>query len=288
MPLVGIQCCQGGVRDFDECIHCAAYGEPHACDYPLPLLRYMKDHQKERAGLGYSATGIIACARQDILLREYDYTESPKSFQAVFNGEAHHALMEKWGCDLPGIVCEKRFARCVEVVIPEGTTTLCLSGKPDQLYPEGGVVIDYKTTSWPFLECPNFQPNCHAMDAPKEEHVDQVNIYSWILADGEDVATGDHVAWDIHTAYIQYYQGKYQKSFPAPIWTEEVQTRYVRELLESRARYELTGELPPVLPDQVKVISRGPRKGTEERKRHWRCGFCPVRDVCDQLAEEGR
>lgn len=283
MPLTGLRCCRGGEGSFDSCIANAAYGGPGACRFPAPLLRQMSTHEEHRKGAGRSATGLLACPRQHILLREHEYTEDPDSYYPLFEGEAIHTIMEKHG-DFDGWVTERRYARDIEI---DGIT-YTVTGKPDAFHPVLGMIRDYKTTRT-LIDCTKKKYASEwCLERAKEEHVDQLNIYSWILYDGYDVESGEAVRHDIDFGEI-YYLNRGVKSFQVPIWHPEVQDAFVRDRLAPLVTHDLTGELPPVLPDQVKVsVSKKTGKETVRTSRHWRCGYCPVRQLCDQLAEEGK
>lgn len=277
MPLSGLQCCQGGDQPIEACMNRAAYGGPGACRFPPSLLHQMAGHEEHRKGAGRSATGLLACPRQHILLREHEYVENPDSYYPLFEGEAIHTIMELHGA-FAGWVQEVRYARDIEI---DGRT-YTITGKPDAFNPTLGLIRDYKTTRT-LIDCTKKKyPSEWCLEYAKDEHVQQLNIYSWILYDGYNVETGEQVAYDIDYGEI-YYLNRGVKSFQVPIWHPDVQDTFVRERLSPLVEHDLTGTLPEVLPSSISVAKK---TGKETIKRHWRCGYCPVRTICDRLAEE--
>src|SRR4051812_7930122 len=112
MPLVGTICCQTGEpQEFGHCLSCARTGQPGSCKYPLPLIKFMENKERSREGVGLSATGIIACPRQNVLLTDTDYYEKPGNFMAQFRGEIWHEGFEKWLVDEPDIISEVRLEK---------------------------------------------------------------------------------------------------------------------------------------------------------------------------------
>jgi hypothetical protein len=290
MPLVGTICCQTGEpQEFAYCMECARSGKPRACEYPLPLIKFMENKERSREGVGISATGIIACPRQNVLLTDTEYYEDPSKFMAAFRGEIWHDGMEKWLKDESEIVSEVRFEREYKGIV--------LSGKPDQIYPSRGLVTDTKTVGRPVACNPETMTErayqyCERMKlkVPYPEHEAQVNVYAWLLANGTVVsenpwyALGSTVSLDITLGGIIYIGdgGKSVKKLPVRIWSREEQDQYIAERLSYRINYQASGELPPLLPIEKIVKARN----TERRyvKRNFKCDWCPVRRECDQLA----
>lgn len=283
MPLAKIKCCQGGEQSFDFCLARSVYGGPGACQFPPALLAQMKDQENHRKDAGRSATGILACPRQHILMRENEYAESPNTYYPLFQGEAVHTIMEKYG-SFDGWITEKRYGRVIEVDGVEYEIT----GKPDAFSPAMQLIRDYKTTS-ALIDCTKKKfPQQFCLERAIEKHEDQVNIYSWILYDGFDVVTGERVAYDIEHGEL-YYLNKGVKNLRVPIWTTGVQDTFVRERLVPLVAYDRSGVLPPVLPDTITVkINKKTGVKTVEQKRNWSCDWCPVRELCDRLAAEGK
>jgi hypothetical protein len=306
MPLVGTICCQTGQpQEFSHCLQCARTGQPASCKHSLPLIKFMANKEKSREGVGLSATGIIACPRQNVLLTDTDYYEKPGNFLAQFRGEIWHEGFEKWLVDEPDIISEVRLEKEVVVELGDrydrGAATnpvhLTLSGKSDQVYRSRGLITDTKTVGRA-VDCDPNRLNerqmqfCERMKLkePYPEHVAQVNIYAWLWDGGTVVsenpwyAVGEVVHLDIVQGGIIYIGegGKSERKFPVEIWSREEQERYIHERLRYRARYTAFGQLPPLLPVEKIVKSRN----TERRyvKRNFKCDWCPVRRECDQLA----
>lgn len=187
-------------------------------------------------------TVLTGCPRQYRLRLDHGYTVDPEQV-ASFAGQAvHQALLH----EQPGWLLERRVAREITV---QGTR-LAITGQPDAVHLESGLIRDYKLT---------FSPRT----APRPEHITQVNLYAWLLARGTDLATGDPVRVPVRRGEILYLF-KTVTSFPVPIWPPEEQERVLRDLLAPF----LDPELPPELP----------------ALEQWKCAYCPVQNTCRRYA----
>ena len=282
MPLKGPICCQTGLPgNFEHCLAAARGTGPRMCQHPLPLMKFMATKEQSRQGVGLSATGIISCPRQSILLSEVDYWEPPEKIMPLFRGDVWHAAMEMWVKDEPDIISERRLEKEVEGIV--------LSGKPDQVTPSRGLIVDYKSTNTPvdcehLVEWPGLYAQCEKrkIKAAKEEHEQQVNIYAWMHRGGRYVDTGEPVDIRITAGGIIYIDGRTSKKFPVRIWSDAEQNGFVRSRVFPRLQYLATGDLPPVLlPDK---ITTSKKTGRRVVKRNWRCRWCPVKNECDEIA----
>lgn len=259
--------------------------------HPLPLIKFMANKESSREGVGLSATGIIACARQNVLLTETDYYEDPDNFMAAFRGEIWHDGFEKWLRDEPDITSETRLEKAVEIILDGESIWVVLSGKPDQVHRPRGLVTDTKSVGRnvvcdPVKLSEKQYDFCERMrlKEPYPEHEAQVNIYAWMHREGHEVGTGLPVDVRITRGGIIYIgnDGKRSRKFPVRIWSDEEQDAYVAARVRPRAIYERTGELPDLLPAERIIKARN--TGKKYVKRNFKCDFCPVRSTCDALA----
>jgi hypothetical protein len=289
MPLVGTKCCQTGEdTDFEYCLGCARTGEPKNCQYPLPLIKFMAGKEKHREGIGLSATGIISCARQNVLLRENDYYESPGMFRPLFQGEVWHRAVEAYLSDEHDMIVETRFERDIEV---DGEL-FTLSGMPDQIMPDRALITDVKRVNRKVV-CDDGEGkhDSYCLRKPYPEHEQQINIYAWLIRDGRiacppnlrDQCRNSPIRIRIDKGGIVYEGNDGSKKLSVSIWTDDEQESFVRERLRPLVRYEGGGPLPELLPATVHVARAS---GRPYVKRHWKCDRCPVRAICDARAME--
>lgn len=289
LPLKGTICCRTGEPSrFDTCLTCAKYGEPDACAFPLPLIATMAANQGSRDGAGLSATTLIGCPRFEKLARAHDYYEDPEDYYPRFHGTSLHAGLEYALAGQEDVISEERFYRDVvdddwivdpatgEIIEKSNTVLATLSGKPDIVLPKWkgiGKIYDGKRAGrrriYPGMD-------------PRPEHVQQLNIYRWILAKGRPqhpttdeggVQTYEIVNIPIGEASIIYIGDQGMVEVPVEIMPLDEVERMVVELV----RHRDAQAIPPVLPHR-KVRNRN--TGVVTMERHWKCGYCPLQDVC--------
>jgi hypothetical protein len=301
MPLAGTICCQTGEpQDFAYCMSCATTNEPDSCDHPFFLIKAMRDNAKSRTGAGLSATKLMDCDRFHVLSDDYgfDYYESPDDYKARFTGTVIHGGIEKFTSGEPDVISEKRFFRDIEVrfVDDDGEIhgeVFTLSGQMDLIYPhwmlDGREVV--KVTDAKSGGSRALRKDLKPLDS----HVEQVNIYRWILANGrpevpEVVTTptreGDvvteidaPVSFDVQVATILYIKNGAMVEVDVPLWPLDETEEHIRGLIADGKGYKL----PPILPSRF-VKSRSGELG---EIRHWKCDRCPLREVCDTFPHEG-
>lgn len=296
---------------------CAKYGEPDACVHPLPLIATMAANQNSRRGAGLSATTLLGCPRFERLSETHDFYEDPEDYYPRFHGTSLHAGLEYALAGQEDVISEERFFRDVfdddwvvdpetgEIVEESATHLATLSGKPDIVLPKWkgiGKIYDGKRAGrrriFPGME-------------PRPEHVQQLNIYRWILAAGraehpQELADGgrpserplpdsesarpswagselpaepdtvlvyDTVSIPIGEASIIYIGDQGMVEVPVPIMPLDEVEQLVVERIRARNRQAL----PPVLPHR-QVKNRN--TGIVTTQRHWKCGYCPLQDVC--------
>ena len=266
--LKGLKCCQGGRTPFDQCLECSRRGE---CEYPLHLLHYMERGALERAELGYSVTSILGCARRHVIQQRFDYYESPGDVIARFVGDAVHVYANILNANEPGYVGEERVYANINLKTPTTTHSIKLSGKADQRWRKTRIV-DLKTTN-------------RIPETVLPDHVAQVNLYAWMMANGVD-ETGKRLGLAITSGAVTYISAneKRQQTFAVPIWPQAQTEDYLSLHLEKFLPWIEDGVYPEVLPPGITPHA----DGSATIKRHWHCDFCPVRTECDQLGAEER
>ncbi|MAG36647.1 MAG: hypothetical protein CL878_10470 [Dehalococcoidia bacterium] len=242
--------------EFGECLSCSRATAPprgRRCQFTYPLLRALAHNDDGREGVGLSATGLVGCTRQTALEMLVDYTAYPHQLYPRLRGTLMHTGIEAQQGDDEGVIVERRFQRSPAPGVE-------LTGQPDEIDLHRQLIVDYKTVK----AIPR---------SVREEHIWQLNLYRWLVADGQDLATGEPVAHDIQQLGIVYL---------AP---SEVHKRRVRLLdLEQVGRFAakhgaailqaLDGEpLPPRAWDpHTHPICRG---------------WCSVRQQCLDAGEDG-
>ncbi len=165
---------------------------------------------------------------------------SPEQTYWSFRGQLAHSIVELAQTD--SAVVEKTFRRDIEGITIVGT--------PDVIYPDRGLVVDYKTTAM----TPKKGPYPH--------HVLQVNIYRWLVQDYHR----------INRLEIVYLDMKGTARCEAPVMS----LAEVEEFVIPRARLLKRGLEGGELPDQV---------GEEGR---WQCwGYCEFSHHPDCWGEPG-
>ena len=300
MPVIGTLCCRTGEpARFDSCIGCAKTGKPARCKHPLHILESMRTNEATRANAGLSVTSLLGCQRRAQLHREYDYYEDPTAVEARFKGTLVHEGMERLTKDHHDVIQEVRYARRIG--------DQAITGKMDLILPDfdgGPRIVDFKSAGRRKL-APDM--------VPSESHVEQVNVYRWILEDGyEAEATtlevgGYERVWHetvqmkVGSAAILYIGDNGMQEVEIPLWPLAMTEAFVADKVNaynSRA-------LAPILPDKV-VRKRDTSKDpviywgdfhdqippqdpapTIVTEPHWMCKGCALFDICRSLPAEG-
>lgn len=262
MPLTRVTCCKGGTPEtFEHCLRCSMYGFPHSCEHPFPVIKAMRDNSLGRPTSGLSTTDLLGCTRFYVLSKEHEYAESPIDYQARFKGTLIHSGFEDLSKGEDDVEAEVRYNRDFE----HDGETYTITGKPDLRLIEWkgiGRLVDQKSAG---------RRKLHPEMQASEDHQRQLNIYRWIL-EGNDIHVGSLVIWYVgDTDMVQV---------EVPIWPTSVVEDMIRQLVMSIH----DNELPPILPSTY-TTSR--KTGEVTERRHMKCGFCPLRAVCDTFPREG-
>jgi len=155
--IVGFQCQHRHEVSFEQCFACAQT-QRQPCQFSYPILFGMMRTEHEEVE-GIRVTSLLNCLRKVVLEKRLEVHVPPENLYWSFRGRLAHAIVEYAQSD--GAVVETRFTRVVEG-IP-------ITGKPDVIYPQQALMVDYKTTAM----VPRLGPYDH--------HVMQLNIYRWLV-----------------------------------------------------------------------------------------------------------
>lgn len=263
MPLTGILCDdpkhKNEVYAFETCLACSASGGPRKCSSPYQLIYAMTQNQIERKDAGISATMLLDCSRRVILQQEVDYQERPSAYWPRLRGTLAHLLVEQYSDGLEPKIAEVRFRRTIEI---DGVS-FEITGKPDMILPDRKLIIDYKSNK--DVE-DNYQPMKNGK--AKQEHVEQINIYRWLISGGVNMDTGEITNIDVEYGQILYFDlMKWRDPISVDIWPLDQTEEFIRNKVTPLYNYKKTGELPPKLTDFF-------------GDAHIFCSFCPLRAEC--------
>lgn len=224
------------------------------------------------------------CLRQKAIQQADDYYEDIDKMWAAFRGTMFHGQLEQHVND--GAVEEARFF----VTLQNG---LVLSGSPDLVDIDSGVLYDYKFCK----EVPRW-------NTPWGDHTEQVNINRWLVDHAEKVTwrgqeyTGEECAqfrpeeWtDLVLVYMDDKGPKplrATKSIDVPkvdgngtkkarvsdIWSDEQAEEYIERKYGAAHEALNLGNLPPA-------------PAGWEHQSHVLCAYCPVRKNCAVLERTG-
>jgi len=282
VPLTGIRCCAPKYAKSDiphvvtkeQCLDCAA-SRTNTCEFTYEILNLMYGEVQDREDRISTTTLTSKCLRSEFLKRAEGYTESPRRLWPSFRGTQFHQQLEK--AARPGSVAEARFH--IDDFMGMGP----LSGSPDLLDVEEGILYDYKTNK----ENPRFA-------YPWGDHSQQVNVNRYL------VDHADWVEWQGKTydpeqfrpkdwqALVLVYidtngpkplevtrsedvstkDGKGRKKVRVPdIWGDEHAQQWIAERYAAVKEAFVGGRLPEIPPEF---------QGWE----HPLCGFCPKKHEC--------
>jgi len=269
----------------DECHACARAGAPPECPMTAPVVAGMTASIRHLDG--YSATETLGCLRKVRLEKEYDYWLKPSELYWAFRGQLMHGIAERYTRQDPDTIAEKRYQAIVFLDADP------ISGMADLVYRDRQHIVDFKTTKklpgdrkvYRCVECGEVMkesewvirksvktyhcPHCshpHDYQARQEgltleppsarsKHVEQVNVYAWILSQhGITITSGEVVYMDMSGML----------RVPVEIWP----LHETQQMVERAYDILLRDELPAPVTDEDET---------------WQCDYCPVCHVCHQL-----
>ena len=194
------------------------------------------------------------------MLEVYDYYEPLNSGWNKARGTWVHAMMESDPDPPAEVIRERRLYKDVKV----RGSVIRITGKPDKVYTEKGVLIDFKSKA----DLPK---------GPDASHEAQFNVYAWLLDGGTFMISEDHpneepsnikiVKGGMH--YLTWKTKEPFKKFGYALWPSKVTERFVIDRLDPLVQWKETGILPSCNPY---VSGR------------WACDCVRIRE---QLAERG-
>ena len=311
----GVKCVRGYIP-VKECERCAL-NPLHPCTFTADLIagmRWQAEHDEDGEEVVFSPSRLLSCDRRAGL--EVGVGEEASSWldtsasYPLFRGNMVHALMERVK-HVPGtdsLIREVRFS--VEVETRYGLKVF--SGKSDLVTVKERVLLHKPGMRFPqeLLICKVTDYKSkkkieHSLTKPSREHVMQVNMYRWlveqalpewlVLKEGYFEGPAPLVLVDeLEIAYVdmdrtrrftsagelqdkgkrlnrtQPYQYETLTLAPIPKIDREQIAAWVVKHIESRVKAK-TEELPPPL----------------EGEAAWVCNYCPLFDICHDLAERG-
>ena len=284
---------------FDECQACARRGAPgcpivpaviHNISNSIRDPEYADKFAKEAgADVGFSVTELVGCPRQYVLKQRHPYWEKPSSLYRMAFGSGYHAALAAYPDGIKEQTLTWKFTF-------HGQTVL-LVGTPDLIYAtsDGWHIVDYKVTANPpfghkvavcthcdldlykgddGLTCPNcgsLNPRSSAVSRvyrsarARSSHALQINLYALLIEKNATLLEKEYdaKASGFASAQIVYLSPK------TPVRCDVALNREATiAFLKARLNAVLTNDLPPVL---------------DEADELWRCDYCPVRSICEQL-----
>lgn len=229
---------------FEECLECSkSYSR---CDFTPPMLRGMVYDAPRSEGI--SITNLSSCVRKLLLMGKERYWTKPQDDWYSFRGRLAHAIVENQHGNDNAIV-EEEFG--VEMA------GLWVIGHPDVVYPDQGLIVDYKSTTF----------------VPKDgkhygSHEAQLNCYRYLVEAGYFCPKGKprseayqrHI--EIGRLVLAYFDMKRPKRVEVEVWPLEKTENYIKERVAAIAEAYQYDELP------------------EPACEKWECDFCSVEEAC--------
>lgn len=183
-------------------------------------------------------TALTGCVRQAFLKTTEPYYQRPDQQYWSYRGTLGHLLAERGAG--PGVVAERRFER--ELRLPTGRR-VTITGRPDEIDPTRGLLIDYKTTD-------------RAPRQPSPLHIAQLNVYRWLVAP----------EYEIERLGIVYLTMKGVQKASVPLWPDGQAERFLQERAGALADAYAGGDWPALTEDRwmcnfcpvVAACERGP------------------------------
>jgi hypothetical protein len=169
-----------------------------------------------------SVTALTGCVRQAFLKATEPYYQRPDQQYWAYRGTLGHLLAERGAG--PDIIAEQRFERALR--LPSGRL-VTITGKPDEIDPARGLLIDYKTTD-------------RAPRQPSPLHIAQLNAYRWLVA--------PHYA--IEKLGIVYLTMRGVQKASMPIWPDGQIERLLAERAGALAEAYAGGDWPELTEDR--------------------------------------
>ena len=165
-----------------DCLECAGHRQVPACPFPPTMLKALANSMRaddglleaqalaQRAGVALlRVTSLLGCTRQAWYgLHGRPPLEKPSEHWARLRGTIFHAALESLAGE--EALAETRLIASLE----ELGARAWIAGKVDHYDPALRLLTDYKSVN-------SFGRRMATMDLPKQHHIAQLWIYSWLL-----------------------------------------------------------------------------------------------------------
>jgi len=284
---------------FQECLACAKKGAPGCSMVPAVIhtaMNSIRDPQyaqklAEQAGaeIGSSVTELLSCARQTRLKADIPYYEKPSALYRMNRGTGYHGLLSQYTDGIREETLSWKFTFRGKSILLVGTPDMI------ELTPKGWLITDYKVTgNAPFgrkvnvcgrceadlykgddgLTCPTCGVLSSKSDISKvyrppqarSSHVMQVNLYALLVE-----KNADHLARKLNAKNPNQFAGAQVVYFPDKV-PVRCPVSLDRDAIMAFLKTTLTALISPYLPPVL-----------DEVDELWRCDYCPVRSVCEQM-----
>ena len=266
-----------------ECLACARKGAP-GCTMTAPVIKGILSNLRPD-DFGLTVTTLLGCARKARLKLEQPYWLKPSELWWSYRGQLMHNIAAQYAHEDAQAIAEQRFSMMVQA----HGQLIEISGQPDLVLVDRGVLVDYKTTkrmpqTWKtytcpeagnviqegqwairtkYIECPFCEDGRHvakdvlAQGKPRayQGHIQQVSVYAVMLREN---------GIPIQTAEIIYQDMAGQLRVPV----ELLPTAEVWALLEQRVAEHTQAGLPGIITDAEQT---------------WECDYCALRSACEAL-----
>jgi len=261
------------------------------------------------AQFGISVTELLACPRRFRLVREYPYYEKPTAMARTQRGTARHTDLALYSG--PGLK-ELRLSWAFSYTPPGGLKVMVvLTGQPDLLWlcDGGWVITDYKDTQNP--PRPTYTYTCHVHPNVIAGHPHWRGRGPFTCPDCGNLTRSQvdeyvepPVARDTHAMQIHLLALLVQKnlSLLAEVYNADRQRHVDWQTPPAGEDTPVTGgEIAylgllrcPVVPDVAAATAHLKRRLAallspetppilSNPDELWECGYCPVREACEQL-----
>lgn len=295
---IGVRCPRGEI-EWEECLTKCAPNPLHPCDYTPDLLNLMRvdyaDPDREPGVESFTPTRLLGCQRRGVLEGDADYFVDVDGAYKMVRGHMVHRLMElanypsavsvmrekRMGVQVETSFGPKLFTGKADLIVLKQVTHNIRDGKPEFIY--HCKVVDYKSTS----------EIKHELVEAKPEHVLQVNMYAWLV---QQALSNEDELYLVDELEIVYCDMRKTRRFTSAGWRKAKGKRISTRPL----RYEDLDLAPITLHQHNRIgafIQRGIERKLSAREElppplegddAWVCAFCPVFQVCQDLAARGQ
>ncbi|MDE2104828.1 MAG: PD-(D/E)XK nuclease family protein [Patescibacteria group bacterium] len=247
----------------------------------------------------FSATGLLGCYRQAVLKQDHPYYVDVEGMWPAMQGTAIHAGHAAKQAPYPGALQTYRELE-LSVWVDTKYGRQKFVSQPDLIVVQSvedarSIASDMYTSIYhlKIVDYKNTGEVKHDLTAARKDHVRQINMYAWLARRVmPQLLIGDVVVDELEINYgdlrkprrftsagplvtrgklISRSPRVYEELYlePVTIFPDEVVDAWITSAIERKI--ESREKLAPVLPED----------------EQWRCFYCPLKEVCDELAMEG-